>query len=472
MLQLSFLLSVTEFIGRFHPLLVHLPIGILLLALLLQWLSRKEQYTLSHGIMKVIWICGTVTALLSCISGYLLSLNGEYETDTVALHMWMGIGVAAASLLISAKVFSQQFDLVYKIASIVLIGLIFATGHFGGTLTHGSDYLTSAFIDYEEPVPQKIIPNIQEANVYTDVVQPMLQSKCYGCHGPKKQKGGLRMDDQQLFLKGGKDGVAFTAGKADESELIKRLLLPPNDEDHMPPKQKPQLNERQIALLHWWIEQGADFSKKVKDIPQPEKIKPILLALQGSPERKRDDNIPSTPVEAADAKAIDSLRKRGVVIIPVALNSNYLMANFVTAAGIKNEDIKLLVPLKKQLVWLKLSGTNISDEAIPAIGQCTNLTLLQLNDTKITDKGLSSLKSLANLHSLSLVGTEVTASGVAQLQTLKKLQQIYLYQTEVSGPGWSQLRKIFPKTIIDSGGYSIPFLATDTVIVEPPKLTK
>jgi hypothetical protein len=66
----------------------------------------------------------------------------------------------------------------------------------------------------------------------------------------------------------------------------------------------------------------------------------------------------------------------------------------------------------------------------------------------------------------------VTASGVAQLQTLKKLQQIYLYQTEVSGPGWSQLRKIFPKAIIDSGGYSIPFLATDTVIVEPPKLTK
>ena len=471
--QLLLLLSVTEFIGRFHPLLVHLPIGILLLALLLQWLSRKEQYTLSHGILKVVWLLGAFTALLSCITGYLLSLNGEYETGTVALHMWMGIGVAAASLFIAAKVFSRQYDLQYRIGSIILLILIFATGHFGGTLTHGENYLTSAFdADPESVVQQKIIPNIQEANAYADVVQPILQSKCYSCHGPKKQKGGLRMDDQQLFLKGGEDGAVFTAGKADESELIKRLLLPPNHDDHMPPKQKPQLNERQIALLHWWIEQGADFSRKVKDIPQPEKIKPMLLALQGAPERKAAGNIPSVPVEAADEKALDTLRKRGVVIIPVAQNSNYLMANFVTASNINDSDISLLLPLKKQLVWLKLSGANITDSAMPAIGQCSNLSLVQLNNTKITDKGLASLHSLLNLQSLSLVGTGVSGDGLKQLQKLKTLQKVYLYQTKVSSEAIQELKKIFPKTDFDSGGYTIPFLPTDTIIVRPPPSSK
>src|SRR4051812_3209761 len=98
------LLSLTEFLGHFHPALVHLPIGILLLALLLQWLPRKEQYSLPHGAMKVIWMVGAFTALLSCFTGYLLSLSGDYDTTLVSLHMWMGIVLAIVSLLICARV--------------------------------------------------------------------------------------------------------------------------------------------------------------------------------------------------------------------------------------------------------------------------------------------------------------------------------------------------------------------------------
>jgi hypothetical protein len=152
--------------------------------------------------------------------------------------MWMGIAVAAVSLFICAKVFSSQFDVGYKIAIVSLLLLLFGTGHFGGSLTHGSDYLSAAFSSDEDSVTtqQKIIPNIQEATVYADIVQPMLQSKCYSCHGTKKQKGGLRVDDPQLLIKGGKDGEVIFPGKAEESELVKRLLLAREDEDHMPPK--------------------------------------------------------------------------------------------------------------------------------------------------------------------------------------------------------------------------------------------
>ena len=108
------------------------------------------------------------------------------------------------------------------------------------------------------------------------------------------------------------------------------------------------------------------------------------------------------------------------------------MANFVSAINITDADIKLLLPVKKQLAWLKLNDANIGDSALSVIGQCTNLTLLQLNNTKITDKGLGLIKDLDKLQSLSLVGTKVTAKGVMQLQSIKGLQSIYLYQTGVN----------------------------------------
>src|SRR6185312_11346952 len=130
--------------------------------------------------------------------------------------------------------------------------------------------------------------------------------------------------------------------------------------------------------------------------------------------------------------------------------------------NITDADIKLLLPVKKQLTWLKLNDTNITDSSLQMISQFTNLTLLQLNNTKITDKGLSLLKNLNKLQSLSLVGTKVTAQGILQLQPIKGLQSIYLYQTNVNKNDWASLKKAFPKTEIDSGGYVVPLLATDT----------
>lgn len=464
------LLSITEFIGRFHPVLVHLPIGILLLALLLQWLSGKEQYSVSHAALKVIWALGILSALLSCITGYLLSVGGEYEESTVALHMWMGIGVAAVSLFAGSKVFSRQIDQPYKVASILLLFLIIATGHFGGSLTHGDDYLTAALHTGEEepPVVMKPIANVQEANVYADVVQPLFQSRCYSCHGPKKQKGKLRMDSQAFLLKGGEDGEIIKQGNAEESELIKRLLLPTDNKDHMPPKQKPQLKEKQIALLHWWVEQGAPFDKKVKDLTQPEKIKPVLASLQNT-EKKPSLIVPEKPVEAADEKAMDALRNKGVVILPVAQNSNYLMANFVTAVGIKDQDLQLLLPLKKQLIWLKLNDTKVGDEAMRLINQCSNLRLLQLSHTLITDKGLRSITDIKELESLHLVGTQIGVEGLLALKKLPKLKSVYLYQTGITKQDWQQLKSAFPKTRFDTGGYIVPTLSSDTTVVKPPE---
>ncbi len=467
------LLSVTEFVGRFHPVLVHLPIGILLMGLLLQWLSTREHYKISPEVIKIVLLCGSSTAIVACITGYLLSLSGDYDGSLVSWHMWMGLVVALVSVLLCIKILKKQYGIIYKATSFSLLMLVIITGHLGGSLTHGSDYLTSALISDANTIAPKNIINVQEAEAYEDVVQPLLQAKCYSCHNMKKQKGGLRMDDPQLLMKGGKDGKVILAGKAAESELIKRLLLPREAEHHMPPKDKPQLNERQIALIHWWINQGADFDKKVKYLQQPEKIKPVLLALQSNHlEQKAPSTVPANEVEKADEKAIFTLKNTGVVITPVAKGSNYLMANFVTASKMSDEDIKLLLPIKKQLVWLKLGDTKITDKALPVLAECTNLTLLHLNNTNITDKGLPSLKSLTNLQLLNLVNTKVTALGIEELANLKKLQSIYVYKTNVKAGDWVKLSQVFPKVMIDTGGYTIPFKSSDTAVVKLPVIKK
>lgn len=463
-----------QFFGHLHPVLVHLPIGILLLACLFIWQSRKDKYENLQHVIRIILFWGMISAVASCITGYILSQSGEYDDDLVSLHQWMGISVAAVSIV--TYYFSKKFLFIkwqWMPASLLLI-LIFITGHLGGSLTHGSDYLTLPLKnlfgeDTIALIKRKPIANVQEVFVYSDVIEPILQSKCYSCHGAQKQKGKFRMDKPELLMKGGKDGAMIIAGNANGSELIKRITLPREDEHHMSPKEKPQLTEDEIILLKWWIDNNADTVKKVKDIPQTEKIKIFLTALQNVQEEKKNvADIPSAPVEKADDAAIQKLKDLGVVIIPVAQNNNYLSTNFITATNISDKEISLLLPLKKQLVWLKIGNTNINDSALAFIAQCMNLTKLQLNNTNITDKGLEQLQSLTALQTINLTNTKITARGIKALQGLKKLQSIYLYKTNIAEKDWLELKKLFPNVMIDSGNYNVPLLITDTTIVKPP----
>jgi hypothetical protein len=180
-------------------------------------------------------------------------------------------------------------------------------------------------------------------------------------------------------------------------------------------------------------------------------------------------DIPKVKVEKADGLAIEKLNQRGVVILPVAQNSNYLKANFVTDTILNNEDLQLLQSLKKQLIWLKLGFTNINDTNMTSIAQLGNLTWLSLQHTNISDKGLRSIQSLQGLQYLNLVGTKVTLQGILQLKGLKSLHSLYLYQTNIDKADWTRLQNTFPKTRIDSGGYLVTLLPTDTIRVKEKK---
>jgi uncharacterized membrane protein len=462
------LLIITDFIGRFHPVLVHLPIGILLLGTFFYFLSLKKRFETLQYAVKPSLLLGLLSATASCISGYLLSISGEYEQQIVSRHQWFGIGVAIAAAV--AYVLVLKNSILVKWVLLLMVLLLVIAGHLGGSITHGEDYLTKSFsAQYEETAMQKPVADVQNASAYNDIIQPILKNNCYSCHGAAKQKGKLRLDEITFLTKGGESGNTIVPGQASESELIKRMLLPLDNEDHMPPKEKRQPTKQQLELLQWWISSGADYHKKVSALNQPEKIKGTLLSLQNgtapAPE-KVTDMFPLGTVEKAPKDVIEKLKAMDVAVTPVVAGSNYLSLNFAAIDLLTEKHTALLMQLNKQIVWLKMGNVKASDSTWAAVGRLTTLFRLHLNNTGLTDGQLIFLKNLSQLQVLNLSGTKVSDNGITILEGLNNLQKIYLHNTLVSSTGIAALRTKLPKVVIDTGGYKTIFIPTDTIIVK------
>jgi uncharacterized membrane protein len=458
-----FSMNIAEVIGRFHPLLVHLPIGILLLAIALDWLSRKERFILLQPAIPIILLIGAFTALFSCITGYLLSQSGEYDGDTVGWHQWMGISLMLVSFLYAWIKIQIENETYSKVISVIALVLLTITGHLGGSLTHGEDYLTEGLFSKSTSTDFSKI-DIEKAKYYSDLVQPILESKCYSCHNASKQKGKLRLDERDYILKGGKGGVVLVAHKVDESEMMDRLLLPMDEKKHMPPKEKTQLNITEIEILKNWIASGADFEKTISDLKQVNQIRAIL---NSGMETKLSD-VPIEEVNAADEVSITKLKQLEVMVVPVAQNSNYLSVNLINTTNIDSA-LLILQNLKRQVIWLKAGSTTIKDTHLKSIGSLTNLTRLNLDDTKLTGEVLNDLKPLTHLLYLNLSNTQMLASSVISLSSIKDLQSLYLYNTLIKSEELPTLQKVFPSTKIELVPYQVPALSTDTVIVKPKK---
>ena len=456
-------------ISHFHPVLVHLPIGVLLLAILFHGLSSKEKYAALAPAIPIAYLVGSIPAILSCITGYLLSGTGEYDETTLNLHQWMGILVAFSSA--AGYLFARNKNaLQLKYVSILLLVLLTVTGHLGGTLTHGDGYLwKTVTVDAKDStLAIKPIANAQEAKVYNEIIQPMLQTKCYSCHAATKQKGGLRLDAADWILKGGKNGKVLAAGSIDSSELYKRIILDPVEEKHMPPKGKPQLTEQERLLMQWWIATGADFTKKSKDLQQTSAIKAALSSLEkvATTATKRTD-VPETAVAKANESTLDALRKSSVTVLNISDNSNWLSANFVNCKKWNSEIEKQINGLKDQLIWLKIPNAQLEVSSWKTIALLTNLRRLSAEHSNITDQDLANLNALSQLQYLNLVDTKITAKGLLHLKGNNNLANIYIGRTGIYSQDYTMLKTAFPKAVIDTGSYAVPFLATDTQQLHP-----
>ena len=467
----------SQFIGRFHPLWVHLPIGILLVAVLFDQLSDRERFKQLEGSVSMLYFLGGLSAIFSCLTGYLLSKSGDYSGATLTQHQWLGITTALVALGIyfSRKKNYFKSRAAAKIVASTLFLLVSITGHLGGSLTHGADYLyvympqpfKSWFIgkNYEKPP----IENVQEAAVYQDIVAPILQQSCYKCHNGQKQKGKLRLDTPDFIAQGGKSGKTLINTISPEaSEILRRIHLPLSDDEHMPPNEKDELTEAEKALLAWWIQQGASYEAQVQDLDQEASILVHLQALENPVLETAPESEPLYPevtVAPADPEAIQTLIDLRAAVIPVGQNSPLLSVNFVNVSPVNDTIIHALAALKNQIVRLKLSDTELEDRHLTVIAQMPNISQLYLDHTKITDEGLKQLQNLKHLKFLNLVGTAVSKSGLGALKKqLPALEQIFIFQTATSTADKIALLNDWSNIQIDTGGYKMPIVPKDTTV--------
>ena len=135
-----------EFLGRFHPLVVHLPIGLLIAVALVEartWWQGARQPDPARGMLLV---AATASAVVAVGLGLALAQGGGYDAEQLAWHQWLGIALAVAGIWLVAlhhlEWRHQRLRLLFRCTlagSLVLLGF---AGHAGGTLTHGPGYLT------------------------------------------------------------------------------------------------------------------------------------------------------------------------------------------------------------------------------------------------------------------------------------------------------------------------------------------
>jgi mono/diheme cytochrome c family protein/uncharacterized membrane protein len=262
----------TSTIGHLHPLLVHLPIGILLLVCVVSLLPKQKWESMEEAV-KLALLAASIGALASCVAGYLLSLSGEYEEKLVSLHLKLGIATAVLSV-ISYFVAPYRRQLIW----ITTVTMAVAS-HYGGTLTHGEGFLFGSTQDpgiaqdQQQPSTDTAIIGDTDTlfySAYQQEIQPILKQKCYNCHSASKMKGGLRLDAEAFIRKGGKHGSILKPNDPQHSKLYTHLLLPMEDDNHMPPKGKKQLSSAEIESIQQWIAAGASFAANKKTTKETE----------------------------------------------------------------------------------------------------------------------------------------------------------------------------------------------------------
>ncbi|AIY13458.1 DUF2231 domain-containing protein [Cellulophaga baltica] len=458
--------DIVLFLGRFHPLVVHLPIGFLLFAFVLEVFSRwKKNPVLTSGIPLALFL-GALSGTVACILGYMLSLSGDYEEGALDTHFWFGIATTAIAFLawlirIEKINIASLNKLQPNIAALTLLVILLSvTGHYGGNLTHGSDYLVKYLpfggVDKKELVA---VTKVQDAEVFGHLVEPILQNKCGSCHNSSKKKGGLSIADSVSILVGGKNGEILIPGDANNSEILKRVLLDPHDDNFMPPEGKTPLTEEEIAILTYWIENAkAGFSTKVAAVETNETITGIastMLGLSGtSTSQGAEIEIPK--VALVPDNAIIALQAEGFRLRELAFESGLYEVVLAPNSNVNgtpksmSEKLEKLLSIKENILWLSLENNQIADEHIALIAQFPNIQKLKLNDNPLSDAAVTPLIKLENLTSVNLLGTKITSKSIPAFSEMKRLKYAYVWKTNIKKEDVEkQSIEDFPKIIIE-----------------------
>jgi mono/diheme cytochrome c family protein/uncharacterized membrane protein len=408
-----------QFLGRFHPLAVHLPIAFLLLVPMLE-IAGTFRPPLREAAGFVLGLA-FASSVLALTLGMLLAYGSGNTGTLVTRHMAGAIALTIGLLLCSLARpwwIERSVPIFYPALLACMIPLLFWTADQGGSITHGSNYLT-AYMPARLKRLTLLNTKTPPSSFYAMHINPIFDSNCATCHGAAKSKGGLRLDSFDFVMKGGKDGSVIIAGDPDRSPLLRRVTLPSDHKQFMPAEGRPPLRAEDIALIKAWIQQGAS---------------PTATVLAGISTGDERQELPLQPVgdySALMPEIRQMQQTQGAKLIPVSSKPEDGLILFTVDAsgGFGNAQLAQFQKFAPYIVEAELGRTAVTNASFDTLKQFTHLRALHLEETRITGDGLAKLASLSQLTYLNLSGTQVTEDSVRPLSSMKNLRHLYLYNT-------------------------------------------
>jgi hypothetical protein len=254
------------------------------------------------------------------------------------------------------------------------------------------------------------------------------------------------MDSPEAMRAGGSSGPLFIPGDVENSLMLRRIHLPDDHEAHMPPIEKSQPSEEEIAALAWWIESGASFDMKLSAAEVPESIHALV---PGAEEEEEEAFVPEGEL---NLEVVRELREQLLTVQRIQQGEDRLWINFSAIATTAGDDfVPQLQPLANFVTWLDLARTQITDASMSTIAMMQNLEELNLNSCQITDEGVKQLEGLDKLKDLNLTQTSVSEASLPTLIQLESLESVHLFGTQWTPEGAEVFRKIRPDIFVNFG---------------------
>ncbi|MCC5938579.1 MAG: cytochrome C [Lunatimonas sp.] len=427
--------------GRFHPLILHFPIVIIILTAVFVLIGRHQPAFTHPTLVKVLLTLGCFTAFGSAVAGYLLFASENYTGETVQNHLYGGILTGLGICLTTAYYFYQDGKSNEAAKNPVFITLLLLTNwalaytsHIGGSLTHGQDFLSEP-LSHLLPRSTVALKPQEELLVYEDVIHTILNSKCLNCHNDNKTKGDLLMTTHDQLLKAGKSGkFALVPGNPAESEMLVRVHLPVSDDERMPPEGKPGLIEEEIKLITYWIENGAEKELPIIRLLDDASIATTLQTLL--PKVQLAQQRMSLEREAFDkvVAELDKLALKLNVQIerdPEAEGSFFRLRMNFPPKRFSNAELLELEPYFAYFSSVSLASADISDDELFFIAKMANLQRLFVQKTRIDGSGLPYFHTHQKLETLNISFTPLIPGNIFHLLDIPQLKQVYIFGTPV-----------------------------------------
>lgn len=451
------------FIGRLHPLILHFPIVLIILALLFELASRFYRMKIGENTVLIILLAAALSAFVSITAGFFLFASGDYSGELMDQHFWAGAITGTAIFFTIGFFFlhrsTTRFYFLYFGGLLISNAAVGFASHLGGSITHGQDYLTEHLQFIMNDPGTGHVKTESEMLVYDDMISPIFEAKCISCHNDQKAKGELLMTSYQSVLKGGEsDSLSVVAGAPEKSELYKRVVLPETHKDHMPPEGKTPMRESEIALLRYWIESGAKQDLRVMEARKVDSIKPLVEGLLPDLAKyRRKASIQNMKLKALYAELQQVARKLDINIRLDSLSeeNHFTIAMKFPPAPFTNEQFMELSPYFEVFSKVSLISSGVDDAGLYYISKMINLKELYLQKTRLDGSGMVYLQRLPKLEILNLSFTKVDDKSAIDLLKLHSLREVYLFRTSTSTQVVEALRKNKPgvQFLLEEGPY-------------------